>query len=109
MTVLVNHVMLETGIPARVHFTDHRIERRTITDPVTGGGATRQVLVFDVDRLDGQSVVAQYSTMSDKHANQFEPYLADNKYRDFEFTIVRTGEGFRTQYSVTVNPLKRSG
>lgn len=109
MTVLVNHVILETGVPARLHFTDHRIERRTITDPVTGEGASRQVLVFNVDRLDGHTVAAQYSTMSDKHASQFEPYLAEKQYRDFEFTIVRSGEGFRTSYSVHVTPLKKPG
>jgi hypothetical protein len=105
MGVLENYVILETGIPTRLHFTDHRIQRRTITDPITGEPASRNVLVLDVDRMDGRPVVALYSTMSEKHATQFEPYLKEKRYRDYEFTITRTGEGFLTQYSVSVSPI----
>ena len=105
MGVLENYVLLETGIPTRLHFTDHTIQRRTITDPLTGQPGSRNVLVFDVDRMDGRSVVAKYSMMSEKHAMQFEPYLKDKRYRDYEFTITRTGEGFRTVYSVAVVPI----
>jgi hypothetical protein len=105
MGVLQNYVMLETGVPTRVHFTDHHIERRTITDPVTGQPASRNVLVFNVDRMDGRPVDALYSVMAEKHAAQFEPYLKDKRYANFEFTIVRSGEGFRTSYSVTPTPI----
>lgn len=106
MGVLENHVILETGIPTRLHFRDHHIEKRTITDRQTGEPVGRKVLVFDVDRMDARPVEALYSTMSDKHANQFEPYLGDKSYKNFEFTIVRSGEGFRTEYSVTPTLLK---
>ena len=106
MGVLENYVILETGIPTRVHFTDHHIESRTITDPQTGEPAKRKVLVFEVDSMDGRSIEAKYSTMSEKHAAQFEPYLGDKSYRNFEFTIVRSGEGFRTSYSITPTPPK---
>jgi hypothetical protein len=106
MGVLENYVMLETGIPTRLHFTDHHIERRTITDPGTGQPGTRSVLVLEADRMDGRPVAAKYSVMSQKHAAQFEPYLPDKKYTQFEFTIVRSGEGFRTTYSVTPTPLR---
>jgi thiamine biosynthesis lipoprotein ApbE len=105
MGVLENYVLLETGIPTRLHFTDHRIERRLITDPQTGQPTTRNVLVFDVDKMDGRAVAAKYSIMAEKHAAQFEPYLADKMYTKYEFTIVRSGEGFRTNYSVTPTPL----
>lgn len=104
MGVLENYVILETGIPTRLHFTDHRIQRRTITDSITGEPGSRNVLVLDVDRMDGRPVTAKYSTMSEKHATQFEPYLKEKRYRDYEFTITRTGEGFLTQYSVSVVP-----
>lgn len=102
--VLENYVILETGVPARVHFTDHVIMTRTITDPVTGGPATRKVLVLEVDRLNGKEVAAKYSTMAEKHAGQFQPYLADKSYRDYDFVITKTGEGFRTSWSVQVIP-----
>ena len=105
MGVLENYVMLETGIPTRLHFTDHRLERRTITDPGTGQPGSRNVLIFDVDRMDGRAVGAKYSIMSEKHAEQFRPFLADKRYTRCEYTIVRSGEGFRTTYSVTPTPL----
>jgi len=105
MGVLENYVILETGVPSRLHFTDHHIERRTITDPGTGQPGSRNVLVFEVDRMDGRAVAGKYSIMSEKHAAQFEPFLKDKRYAGYEFTIVRTGEGFRTSYSVTPTPL----
>lgn len=105
MGILQNIVLLEPGIPTRLHFIDHHIERRTITDPVTGQPGSRNVLVFDVDRMDGQAVISKFSTMSEKLAAKFEPYLKDKSYTRFEFTIVQNGEGFRTTYSVTPTPL----
>ncbi len=105
--VLENYVILRTGVPARLHFYDHAIQKRTITDPVTGGPATRQVLVLEVDRLNGKEVAAKYSTMAEKHAGQFLPYLGDKSYRDYDFLITKTGEGFRTSWAVQVIPLRK--
>lgn len=102
--VLENYVILETGVPARLHFTDHVIQRRTVTDPITGGATTRNVLVFDVDLLNGREVAAKYSIMAEKHAGQFAGYLPDKTYRDYEVVITRTGEGFRTSWSVQFLP-----
>ena len=104
--VLENYVMLETGVPARVHFTDHVIQARTVTDPITGGPTTRNVLVFDVDELNGRKVAAKYSIMAEKHAGQFSAYLADKSYRDYDVVITRSGEGFRTSWSVQFLPRK---
>jgi len=102
--VLENYVILETGVPARLHFTDHVTQRRTTTDPLTGQPTTRNVLVFDVDRLDGREVFAKYSIMAEKHAGQFGPYLPDKSYRGYDFLITKTGEGFRTSWSLQVIP-----
>lgn len=107
MGVLENYVILETGIPTRLHFTDHSIRRREITDPETGQPAMRKALVFSVDKMDGRAIDALYSTISEKHATSFEPYLANKEYRDYEFVITRSGEGFRTSYSVTPVLLKK--
>lgn len=104
--VLENYVILETGKPARLHFTDHAIQKRTVTDPITGGPTIRSVLVFEVDRLNGRAATAKYSIMAEKHASQFKPYLEEKSYRDYEFVITKTGEGFRTSWSVQVIPLK---
>ena len=102
--VLQNYIILNTGVPARLHFASHQIQRRTITDPLTGTPTGRNVLIFDCDQLNGQPVMAQYSIMAEKHANQFSAYLADNKYRDYDFVITRNGEGFRTTFNLQVIP-----
>jgi len=102
--VLENYVILETGVPARLHFTDHSLVRKMIRDPLTGQPSTRNTLVFLVDRLNGREVQSQYSIMAEKHAAQFEPYLKDKLYRSYEFIITKTGTEFLTLYSITVVP-----
>ncbi|MCK9598664.1 MAG: hypothetical protein M0R06_06460, partial [Sphaerochaeta sp.] len=97
--VLQNYVILEEGIPAKLHFFDHHIESRTITDPATGQPGIRKVLVFEVDYLNDKPVVGRYSTMSEKHALDFSPYLPTKDYKYFDFIITMRGEGFRRSYT----------
>jgi hypothetical protein len=105
--VLENYVILQDGVPARVHFSDHTIMRKTITDPGTGLPSLRNTLVFEVDRLNGREAAAKLSIMAEKFAGQFEPYLKEKSYRDYDFVITQTGEGFRRSWSVQVIPLKK--
>ena len=105
--VLQNIVMLVNDKPSRLHLADHSIEPRTITDPVTRRPGVRNVLVFEVDRLDGAAVQAKWSTMAEKLAMQFEPYLRDKSYRDYEIVITQSGEGFMRRWSVQFIPLSR--
>ena len=102
--VLQNNVILQNGIPARLHFVDHRIEKRTITEPATGRLILRSVLALDVDELNGRPVVAILSTMAEKLAGQFAPYLDDKSYRNYDFTITQLGDGFTRSWSVKVIP-----
>lgn len=103
--VLQNYVMLTTGVPARMHFADHTIETRQISDPRTGKTKSVNVLLLSVDRLNGAAVNGYYSTMSEKHANQFSAYLAEKTYRNYDFIITRRGEGFQTSWTVQAVPL----
>lgn len=105
--VLQNYIILQDGVPARLHFRDHAIVRKTITDPSTLQPASRNTLVFDVDRLDGREVDAQLSIMAEKFATLFEPYLEDKSYVDYEFIVTATGEGFRRQFTVQPVPSTR--
>ncbi len=98
--------MLEPGIPERMHFSGHAIEKRDITDPTTLRTATRNVAVFDVDWLNGESISAKFSVMAEKLYAQLEPYIRDNSYRDYQFVITKTGTGFTTSFSVQVIPKK---
>jgi len=104
--VLQNYVILTEGVPARLHFTDHEIQSREITDPLTGRGKTVRALVFHVDRLDNREVDAHYSTISEKHAMAFAPYLGDKSYTGYDFVITQIGRGFTREYQIKVE--KRS-
>ncbi len=104
MTVLQNYVILEPGIPARLHFVDHVIQTRTITDSQTGKPSSRQVLVFDVDEVDGAPTVSKFSTMAEKLASKLGPYLPTKSYTAFNFTITQNGTGFQTSWSVLATP-----
>lgn len=106
--VLQNNLMLVNNKPSRLHFRDHRIERRTITDAVTLQPVARNALVFDVDRLDGAAVAAIFSTMAEKLAGMFEPYLTDKSYRNYEVIITQSGDGFLRRWSVQFIPLAKS-
>lgn len=105
--VLKNHIELQNNIPARLHLVDHTISPRTIADSVTGRPAYRNVLEFQVDRLDGKPVMTTWSTMAEKLASTFEPYLRDKSYRNFEILITQTGDGYMRRWSVQFIPLSQ--
>lgn len=98
--VLQNYVRLQPGQPARLHFSHVEKMVKTITDPLTRRPKSVQSLEFSVDELNGQPVVSTYSIISDKHAQDFAPFLVGEKYRDYDFVITMTGQGFMTQYQV---------
>lgn len=102
--VLQNYVILTPGVPARVHFTSHDLVPKTITDPQTMRPKSITTLVFQADELNGAAVAAQYSITSQKHAADFAPFLPGEKYRDYDFIITLTGEGFRREYQVQAIP-----
>ena len=104
--VLQNYVILQPDVPTRLHFRDHALQRKTITDPATLQPAGRMTLVFDVDRLDGREVESKLSIMAEKFASLFQPYLADKSYVNYDFIVTVTGEGFRRQFTVQPVPLR---
>lgn len=101
---LGNIVILQPGVPERMHFSDHFKGPRDITDNRTGQPTVREVLEFDVDELNGQKVSAKYSILAEKHFAQMEPYLKDRAYLGYDFIITKTGSGFRTTYTTVALP-----
>ena len=98
--VLQNYVILQPGTPARMHFRDHDLAAQTITDPVTRKSKEINTLRFAVDELDGKPVHATYSITSEKHANDFAPFLAQRKYLQYDFIVLVTGAGWSREFSV---------
>jgi len=105
--VLQNHVILQDNQPARMHFTDHHIEARTITDPNTLQPAIRRTLVFNVDRLNGAPTQAVLSTMAENLASQFAPYLDDKSYVNYEVIVTQRGVGYTRKWTVQFIPFSK--
>lgn len=102
--VLQNNVILQNDVPAKMYFTDHVVIPRTITDPATGRPGIRNVLEFDVDMLNDRPVSAKFSTMAEKLATEFAPFLPDKSYRRFDFVILQRGDGFQRSWTVLRTP-----
>ncbi len=102
--VLQSYVEIKPGVPARMHFADHWVETITATDPLVGHPLPKRRLRFAVDELNGQATQTYYSTMSQKLAAVFEPFLPNKKYKDYDFIVTLTGSGFQTEYSVQPVP-----
>ncbi len=98
--VLRNYIELQDGVPTRFHFDDHSLQARTIISPDTGQPAIKNTLVLHVDRLNGTPIQTVLTTMADKLANQFQPYLDDKSYRSYEFVITQRGDGYLRKWTV---------
>ncbi len=77
-----------------MHFREYRVTSRDITDPYFGTPRSVQSLLFLVDRVDGEPVDKTFSVVSEKLAQEFEPYLEDGSYRNYVWCLVKDAEGF---------------
>jgi hypothetical protein len=87
-----------------MHFINHAIVVKRVTDKLTGLPSDKNSLVFSVDRLNGVEVLTTFSTLADTLAEQLMPYTEGRRYIGLEFTITKHGVGFQTRYSVEVKP-----
>ena len=105
--VLQNFIVLEEGVPATMHFTDHEIQQRAIRDSLTGRPKLINVLVFRVDELNGVAVSSEWSTTAERAAENFKPFLADKSYVDRVWTITARGAAFQREFEVVSTPIRR--
>jgi len=101
---IANFVLLAPGVVKRMHFTDHKIEARVITDPVTGRARQVESLLFVLDEEDGRASFKTYSILSMKHAAEFAGYLEGKRYRDYVFEVVKDAPGTVPPRIVSVRP-----
>jgi len=102
--MLMNYIPLVTDTPARMHFTDHYYVEREIWDKDLGKMKWVRSLVMWCDELDRAPVARSLSVLAKRLAALFEPYLAENRYREFDFVVTKRGEGFATNYSLEAIP-----
>jgi hypothetical protein len=99
-----NYVTLTPGVSVRLHFKDHQVMMRKITDPVRKVQVDRESLLFYVDKMNGAAVDKVYSILSQKHAAEFAGYLPGKAYLAYEFTVIKDAPGTVPPRIVSVNP-----
>ena len=88
-----NYVILRPGMHVRLHFSDHRVIKRVILDPIRNIQVERESLVLYVDRENGSKVDKMYSILSQKHAAEFAGYLEGKRYLNYEFVVIKDAAG----------------
>ena len=91
---LENWVKLPVGKVVCMHFREYRVTDRQIEDPLFKVQRTVKSLVCLVDRVDGAPVDKTFSVVSEKLAQEFDPYLEDGSYKDYEWCLVKDAVGF---------------
>jgi len=99
-----NFVTLTPGVPVRLHFKDHNVMKRSITDPIRKVAVERESLMFYVDKENGNAVDKVYSILSQKHAAEFAGYLPGKRYTTYDFVIVKDAPGTVPPRIVSVTP-----
>ena len=92
--VLANWVKLEVGKEVKLHFREYVVRSREIEDPDFKVMRKVETLLFLVDRMDGEEVDKTFSVLSEKLAQEFEPYLEDGSFRNYEWVLVKDGPGY---------------
>jgi len=91
---LENWVKLPVGKVVCMHFADYRVTSRQITDPMFNVPRTVWSLVFLVDRVNGEPVDKTFSVVSEKLAQEFQPYLEDGSYKSYTWCLTKDAAGF---------------
>ena len=90
---LENWVVLEPGVTKKLHFYAHKFVDRVITDVILKRPRTVKGLNLYVDEEDGEKVDKVYSVLSAKHAGEFSGYLEGERYKAYDFKIIKDAPG----------------
>ena len=102
LSLLMNYIALEPGVPTRMHFTDDYYVDREIADRETGKPKRIRSLVFWVDELGGEDTARTFSILSQKLAAHFSPFLPGKEYTKYDFIVTQMGDGFMKDWNVQV-------
>ena len=91
--VAENWVILEPGVPKRIHMIDHIVEPREITDKYFGRPRTVTTWLFLVDREDGRPVDKTFSVLSGRLKAELSGYIPEKRYTRYEFTFIKDAPG----------------
>jgi len=101
-----NWVIFKLGERKTLHFSDHTMVTRTLTDPLTGKQREVQSLTFQVDREGGSPVSKLLSVLSTKLAQDLSGYMPEKRYTGYEFVIEKPPSKFAAPRLVEARPIK---
>jgi len=84
-----NWVIFKLGERKTLHFYDHGVVEREITDPLTGSTVRRRTVIFYVDYANRVRVDKLFSVMSVKLAQELSAYIPERRYVNYEFEIFK--------------------
>jgi hypothetical protein len=102
--MLMNYLEIPRDTPTRIHATDHYYVDRMIWDKDLGKEKPVRSLVLWVDEVNGSPDARTFSIISRTLYDQITPYLPDNDIRNYDFILKRTGEGYRTDWTLEAIP-----
>ena len=102
MTLEINYIILQNGIPKRLQFSELHFEDRDLVDPISGLPKIVRTLVGTVTREDGQEAAKTLSITATKLQTKLLQYMPDPLLPGRIFVITKNGAGFQTEYSLEV-------
>ena len=102
--MLMNYLEIPRDTPTRIHATDHYYVDRMIWDKDLKREKPVRSLVLWVSEVNGEPEYRTLSVISRKLYDQLAPYLPDSSFRDFDFVITKTGDGYLTDWTVQAIP-----
>jgi len=100
--MLSNYIRLIPGDPTKMHFTDHYYVERDILERESGKPKKVSSHVFYVNELGGEPASRTFSVLSQKLWAHLEPFLENDRFRDYDFIITQIGDGFLKDWNVQV-------
>lgn len=101
-----NWVIFKPGQRKTLHFYDHAMVERVITDPVTKTPKRVKTLVLYVDEEDGVKVEKMLSLLSYSLAQKIAAYIPGKAYTRYKFTIEKPLDKFAKPELVEVTPIR---
>jgi len=90
--IIEDYIELKPGVPVRLVFDAYGWYRMEIRDPDLDVVRNVEQLKFHVTWKDGEQIDTIYSAIATGIKNELRPFLDGNRYKDYEFTILKGRE-----------------
>lgn len=104
---LEDYIVLEKGVPVRLVFDAYGWYEKEIVDPDLKVVRVVEQLKFHVIWKNGEQADTIYSAIAGGIKNELRPYLDRDRYKDYEFTIMKGTETWAGPKVLEVKKLKR--